>query len=194
VQKGKCQTRFPQISGAASAEVPMTSPAELRHAHFQKLYFSERSRREAIRSSISTPVAAISFAVFAFSTLATEFDAGRWQNFTSLAIVLAGGGSILALLGAAYHVVMVEWLFVSHEPPGLEDLVDAESRIRELRPDTVDHQVMELLTGSYAIAYQQYLCGNTMSARSRTWALRLVLTSLVLLAFAFLLLPLHLSR
>lgn len=169
----------------------MVSPAELRHAHFQQLYLSERSRREAIRGSISTPVAAISFAVFSLSTLATEFDMSRWREAPSLIIIVLAGGSILAMLGAAYHVIMVEWLFVHHEPPSLTDLLDAEARIQSARPEAVQAQVMDLLTGSYAISYQQYLRGNTVSARRRTWALRLVLASLTLLAVAFLLLPLH---
>jgi hypothetical protein len=169
----------------------MKSPAELRHAHFQQAYLSERSRREAIRGSISTPVAAISFAVFAFSTLATEFDLNRWREPSSLMIILLTCSSILTLFGAAYHVVMVEWLFVHHEPPSLAELLGAEEQIRAARPDSLDAQMTDLFTASYAIAYQQYLCGNTVSARSRTWALRLVLVSLILLAIAFLLLPLH---
>jgi hypothetical protein len=169
----------------------MTSPAELRHAHFQQLYFTERSRREAVRSSIGTPVAAISFAVFAFSTLATEFDLVRWAAPSSVAIIALAAGSIIALLAAAYHVVMVEWLFVYHEPPSLADLLDAEEQIRSANSDAPDRQMMDLLTASYSIAYQQYLCGNMTSARSRTRALRLVLLSLSLLALSFLLLPLH---
>ena len=169
----------------------MRSPAELRHDHFRQLYFAERSRRESIRGSIGTPVAAISFSVFAFGTLATEFDFARWVAPPSLVIVLLACASMLALLGAAYHVVMVEWLFVYHEPPSLADLLSAEAQVRVDRPDHLETEMVDLLTGSYAIAYQQYLCGNMISARSRTWALRFVLASLVLLAIAFLFLPAH---
>ncbi|SKA33345.1 hypothetical protein [Consotaella salsifontis] len=43
------------------------SPLYLEHA--RQLFLSERARRETIRSSLSTPVAAISFAVFSFSSL-----------------------------------------------------------------------------------------------------------------------------
>ena len=177
----------------------MQSAIETRHAHFQRLFLDERSRREAIRSSISTPVAAISFAVFAFSTLATEFDIARWRQPASLAIILLACGSIAALFAAAYQVIMVEWLFVYHEPPDLGDLLDAEAQLSaadrrggpEEDPDRAAAQFMALLTASYAVAYEQYLRGNAASARSRTWALRLVIASLMMQAMAFLLLPVH---
>lgn len=45
--------------------------------HARQLFLAERSRREAIRGSLSTPVAAISFAVFALGTLSVEVDVGR---------------------------------------------------------------------------------------------------------------------
>lgn len=181
----------------------MQSPIEIRHAHFQQLYLAERARRESIRSSISTPVAAISFAVFALSTLATEFDVNRWAQPVSLAIIVLACGGVAALLGAAYNVVMAEWLFTYHEPPGLADLLDAEDRIRAgsdkgagggRTAESLAPLLMDLLTASYSVSYQQYLCGNAGSARSRTWALRLVLASLMQLALAFILLPLHLHQ
>lgn len=171
----------------------MQSPAEIRHALFRDLFLSERARRESIRSSIGTPVAAISFAVFAFSSLAVEFDAARWNRTSSIVIMLLAVGSIAALLAAIWQVVMVEWLFVYHEPPSLNDLLDAEDHARAVRPDAVARQSLDHLTASYAVAYEQYLRGNTLSARSRTRALRFVLLSLLLLALAFLLLPIHLA-
>ena len=48
-----------------------------------------------------------------------------------------------------------------------------------------------LLAASYAVAYEQYLKGNAISARRRTWALRLILLSLLLQALAFVVLPFH---
>ncbi|MBP2315374.1 hypothetical protein [Azospirillum soli] len=167
-----------------------TAPVELRHEHFRQIYLSERSRRESIRSSIGTPVAAISFSVFALGNLASRFDASRLAEPTSLAIAVAACASVVALLGAVYQVVMVEWLFVHHEPPRLASLVEAERRMRaECGEEGVALGMVELMTASYSIAFEQYLWGNTVSARSRTWALRLVLLSLMFLAFGFLLLP-----
>lgn len=171
----------------------MKSPVELRHDHLRQLYFSERAKREGIRGSIATPLAAIAFVVFSLGTLATEFDAARWREPASLAIIALGLGSVLALFMAAYHAVMVEWLFVYHEPPGLDDLLAAEDRIRAENPEAAETQLTELLTAGYAIAYRQYLCGNVVSARARTWSLRYVLLSLLLLALSFALLPLHLA-
>jgi len=49
------------------------------------------------------------------------------------------------------------------------------------------------LAASYAVAYEQYLQGNAVSARRRTWALRLILLSLLLQAVGFAILPFHLA-
>lgn len=171
----------------------MTSPIQARHDLFQRLYFDERSERVAIRGSIGTPVAAISFSVFAFGTLATEFDMAEWRQPASIFIMVLACGSIAAMFAAIYHVIMVEWLFVYYEPPDLHELLAAEERIRAERPEQVETQLTELMTASYFIGYQQYLCGNTVSARNRTWALRLVMASLLQQAVCFLLLPIHLA-
>ncbi|WP_119458410.1 hypothetical protein [Rhodospirillaceae bacterium SYSU D60014] len=171
----------------------MTSPINARHDLFQRLYFDERTQRDLIRGSIGTPVAAISFSVFAFGTLVTEFDMTQWRQPASIFIIALACGSIAAMFAAIYHVVMVEWLFVYYEPPDLHELLAAEERIRAERPDQVETQLTELMTASYFIGYQQYLCGNTVSARNRTWALRLVMASLLQQAVCFLLLPIHLA-
>lgn len=165
---------------------------DLHLEHCRQLYLSERSRRESIRSSVSTPVAALSFAVFAFSSLAVEIDLARWREPVSLAILLLGGIAAAALFGSAYQVLMSEWLFVYHEPPRLVDLVDEIQE--DTRPEEITRHTRCMLTASYAVAYEQYLAGNAMSARSRTWALRLILLSLLLQVVAFMLLPFHLAN
>lgn len=174
----------------------MTLPSsrELRHDHFRQIFLSERSRRESIRSSIGTPVSAISFAVFALGNLAVRFDASRLYEPTATAIAVLTAISVLALLGAVHQVFMVEWLFVHHEPPRLTDLVQAEESLRAGKgEEEVAAGMMDLMTASYSIAFEQYLWGNTVSARSRTRALRLVMLSLTFLAAGFLLLPFHLK-
>ena len=173
----------------------MTLPSsqELRHDYFRQIFLSERSRRESIRSSIGTPVSAISFAVFALGNLAVRFDASRLSEPTAVAIAVLTAISVLALLGAVHQVFMVEWLFVHHEPPRLADLVQAEENLHGIKgEEEVAADMMDLMTASYSIAFEQYLWGNTVSARSRTRALRLVLLSLTFLAAGFLLLPFHL--
>jgi hypothetical protein len=160
--------------------------------HTRELFLSERSRREGIRGSLSTPVAAISFAVFALSTLAVEFDATRWWEGSALAILLLGATAIAALFASAWQVVQSEWLFVYHEPPRLEDLLEQqEGAPLELAAE--EDRIRRLLAASYSVAYQQYLQGNAISARRRTWALRLILVSLLLQAVAFAILPFNLA-
>lgn len=159
---------------------------ELHLEHTRHLFLSERSRRESIRGSLSTPVAAISFAVFALSSLSSEMDIQQWWRWSTLVIVALGAAAVVALFASAYLVVMSEWLFVHHEPPRLTDLVkDSEDEV------DAEARVRGTLAASYAVAYDQYLKGNADSARRRTWALRLILSSLLLQAVAFLILPLH---
>lgn len=165
---------------------PPVSQLHLEHA--RHLYLSERARRENIRGSLSTPVAAISFAVFALSSLVVEVDVEHWRQWAALALVGLGAAAVMALFASAYQVVMSEWLFVYHEPPRLADLLDDGRAGPE---DDIEARVRGMLTASYAVAYEQYLKGNADSARRRTWALRLILLSLLLQAVAFLILPFH---
>jgi hypothetical protein len=169
-----------------------TSPpplTELHLSHAKELFFAERSRREGIRGSLSTPVAAISFAVFALSTLAVEFDATRWREGPAFAIMLLGAGGVAALFASAWQVVQAEWLFAYHEPPRLGDLLDADAETLSERAQ--EDGVRSQLAAIYAVAYEQYLQGNAISARHRTWALRLILLSLLLQAVGFTVLPFH---
>lgn len=156
--------------------------------HLQALFLNERSRREGIRGSLSTPVAAISFAVFAFSSLSVEVDPEHWHRASTLLIFLLGAAAAIALFASAWQVLMAEWLFVYHEPPRLVDLLDDAPGRSEAEEEA---HVRTVLAASYAVAYEQYLKGNAISARRRTWALRLILLSLLLQALAFVILPFH---
>lgn len=156
--------------------------------YLQALFLNERTRRESIRGSLSTPVASISFAVFAFSSLSVEVDPARWSQPSTLLIFLLAALATLALFASAWQVLMAEWLFVYHEPPRLIDLLDDASGRGAVADD--DH-LRALLASSYAVAHEQYLKGNAISARRRTWALRLILLSLLLQALAFVVLPFH---
>lgn len=166
----------------------MRRVTQLHLDHAKALFLSERSRRESIRGSLSTPVAAISFAVFAFSSLSVEVDPERWRQLPTLLIFLLGAAAAIALFASAWQVLMAEWLFVYHEPPRLLDLVDDDASRSEAEEE---QHVRAILAASYAVAYEQYLKGNAMSARRRTWALRLILLSLLLQALAFVVLPFH---
>lgn len=169
----------------------MDPVTDLHLVHYRQLYMAERSRREMIRSSVSTPVAALSFAVFAGSNLAIRIDITRWQEPVTLVILLFSGLGALALFASAYQILMAEWLFVYHEPPRLADLIGGTPA--DATPEEVTGHARRVLTASYAVAYEQYLQGNALSARSRTWGLRLILLSLLLQVVAFMLLPLHLA-
>lgn len=164
---------------------------QLHLEHTQALFLSERSRRENIRGSLSTPVAAISFAVFAFSSLSVEVDPARWHQLPTLLIFLLGAAAAIALFASAWQVLMAEWLFVYHEPPRLVDIADLVDEHGARSEAEEEQHVRAILAASYAVAYEQYLRGNAMSSRRRTWALRLILLSLLLQALAFVVLPFH---
>lgn len=166
----------------------MRRVSELHLEHSRSLFFSERSRREAIRGSLGMPVSAISFAVFALSSLSVEVDTDRWRESMTLAILMLAGMAIVALFASAWQVALAEWLFVYHDPPRLTDLLE-EDPVQ----DEDEARLRAVLAASYAVAYEQYLQGNAISARCRTRALRLILVSLLLQASAFALLPFHLA-
>ena len=109
----------------------------------------------------------------------------------TLAIMALGLAAIAALFASAWHVVLSEWLFVYHEPPRLESLLGREHVAAGA--EEADARLRAMLAASYAVAYEQYLGGNAISSRHRTWALRLILLSLLLQAIAFAILPFHLS-
>lgn len=165
----------------------MLPTSDLHLEHTRHLFLGERSRREGIRGSLSTPVAAISFAVFALSSLSVEVDIERWGQWPTLTLIALGMVSVVALFASAYQVVMSEWLFVYHEPPRLVDLVGRSME----RKEDAEAELRGLLIASYAVAYEQYLKGDSDSARRRTWALRLILLALMLQATAFVILPFH---
>lgn len=135
------------------------------------------------------PVAAISFAVFAFSSLSVEVNPDHWRQLPTFFILLLGAAAAIALFASAWQVLMAEWLFVYHDPPRLADLFnDAAESGDEAQQE---EYVRAILAGGYAVAYEEYLKGNAISARCRTWALRLILLSLLLQAMAFVILPFH---
>lgn len=169
----------------------MTKITAIHLEHARQIFFAERARREAIRGSLSTPVAAISFAVFALSALSVEIDVDRLEQVSTQAILLFALCSVAALFASAYQVLMAEWLFVYHEPPRLPDLV-ARAESPEDAPEHVDEAAARcVLAASYALAYEEQLKGNAISAIRRTWALRLILLALLLQAVAFVILPFH---
>ena len=166
----------------------MRRVSDLHLEHSRSLFFSERSRREEIRGSLSTPVAAISFAVFALSSLSVEINTDRWREGPTLAVMVLAAMAVIALFASARQVVMSEWLFVYHDPPRLIDLLDEATETGDDENGT-----RAVLAASYAVAYEHYLQGNAISARCRTRALRLILLSLLLQAVAFTVLPFHLA-
>jgi hypothetical protein len=176
----------------------MDRPAELRHQLYRDLFFAERTRREQIRGSIAIPVSAIAFSVYAFSALATNLDLNRWQQPASLAVIALALLALCAVLAASICLIRVEWLMLFHEPPDLDELVDAEQQIRDALRDereraaeAVERHYVGLLTGAYSIAYRRQFVGNEASAKYRAWAVRFVVLALLLLFFAHMVLPVH---
>lgn len=165
----------------------MTRITAVHLEHVRQVFFAERARREAIRGSLSTPVAAISFAVFALSSLSVEIDVERLEQVSTLAILLLAFCSVAALFASAYQVLLSEWLFVYHEPPRLPDLLAGEGA----QEGADEAAARSVLAASYALAYEEQLKGNAISAIRRTWALRLILLALLLQAIAFVILPFH---
>ena len=178
----------------------MDQPAELRHQLYRDLFFAERTRREQIRGSIGIPVSAIAFSVYAFGTLATNLNLERWQQPATLILIALALLALTAVLAASVCLIRVEWLMLFHEPPDLDELVDAEAHIRSALQGEPEHEgaavgrhYLGMLTGAYDIAYRRQFVGNEASAKYRAWAVRFVVLGLVLLFFAQMVLPFHKS-
>ena len=180
----------------------MSGPIDLRNDLYRELFFSERARREQIRSSIGFPTSAVAFSVYAFSGLAQSFDVERWDEPVALAIIALTLLAIVLMLFAVVLIVRVEWLFSYSDPPDLYELVRMERGLRERAAsgtadspqDMVPDQLKDALTGSFYIGYMRYFNENARSASYRARALRLVLAALMCLLLAFALLPLHLGK
>lgn len=102
--------------------------------------------------------------MFAFSSLSVEVDFGSWRPLPTLIIFVLGAAAAIALFASAWQVLMAEWLFVYHEPPRLVDLLDDVGGRSEAQEE---QHVRAVLAASYAVAYEQYLKGNAISARRR---------------------------
>ncbi|HLT01247.1 MAG TPA: hypothetical protein VK001_03670, partial [Geminicoccaceae bacterium] len=147
--------------------------------------------------SMAIPVSAIAFSVYAFGSLATNIDLDRWQQPATLVLIALALLAVAAVLAASICLIRVEWLMLFHEPPDLDELVDAEARIRAAlgheasREEAVERHYIGMLTGAYDIAYRRQFVGNEASAKYRAWAVRYVVLALVLLFLAYMVLPFH---
>lgn len=174
----------------------MKKGTQIRYDHYRQLFMEARRARAGIRDSLGMPVAATAFTVFNLGILAQSFDPTQLPEPAVLAIGVLAVLAVLELVAAVYFIMRVEWHFVHVEPPDLAELSRIEQEIRNQHPDpegpdpeaAVSLELRKTLTGSYYVGYENYLIGNALSARFRTWALRLVLLALLSMAAAFLVL------
>lgn len=156
------------------------------------LFQSQRSRRDEIRSSVATPVAALAFAIFDLSALATNVKLDDWTDPVTLGIAFLALLAVGAIFFGAILIIRVEWNFVYLDPPDLRELVEAERRLSaQFDEEETEAKLRTLMAGAYDIVYRRYFAGNEQAARDRTRGLRSFILSLCCLALAFLLLPLQ---
>jgi hypothetical protein len=166
---------------------------QLRFETMRDLYQTQRDRRDAIRGSIATPVAAFAFSIFDLSNLATHYDINNIDSVPGIIIATIAVCIVATLLYAAFLIINVERNFIYIDPPDLEGMLHSEESIRNSTEasdeNTTAEQMRDLLTGSYDIIYRQYFAANEHAARDRTLGLRLILCALAAIAVAFLILP-----
>lgn len=165
----------------------------LRYEVMRDLYHVQRERREQIRNSVATPVAALAFSIFNLSALAANVSVDNLASPPGIAISALALLSVAAMIRAALLIVGVERNVVYLDPPDLEEMVAAESHIRH-HCDSGDEaavaaRMQDLMSGSYDIVYRRYFAANEQAARDRTKGLRLILVALIAIALCFLLLP-----
>jgi hypothetical protein len=167
------------------------TPSEFRFEILREMYRVQRQRRDDIRASLATPVAALAFSAYVVASLVPLLGPGLAEPAHLAAYALALT-AVAALAAAALLIVRVEWRFIYLDPPDLETLVDAE---RALARDGLDEATRracmhDYMAGVFDIAYRRYFAENEQRARDRTYGLRLILLALLLLMVAFALLPL----
>jgi len=170
------------------------TPAGFRLDITREMFRVQRQRRDDIRASLATPVAALAFSVFNLATLAPLIELGR-PTAVDLVIWALAILATLALVGACLLIVRVEWRFIYLDPPDLEAIVAAEAQLAERVPD-VDERLERLrdyMAGAYDIGYRRYFAENEQRSRDRTYGLRLIILALSALMLAFVILPLAMA-
>lgn len=163
----------------------------LRYEVMRDFYHVQRERREHIRNSVATPVAALAFSIFNLSALAANVTVDNLASAPGIAIAILAVFSVAAMMWAARLIVGVERNVVYLDPPDLEEMVAAETQIRRDGGDeaAVAAKMLDLMSGSYDIVYRRYFAANEQAARDRTKGLRLILVALIAIALCFLILP-----
>ncbi len=167
------------------------TPAGFRLDITREMFRVQRQRRDDIRASLATPVAALAFSVFDLATLAPLIDLTEPSTFDAVVWMLALV-AVAALVGASLLIVRVEWRFIYLDPPDLEAIVEAEKQLAERvsDPDERLERLRDYMAGAYDIGYRRYFAENEQRARDRTYGLRLIILALTVLMFAFALVPL----
>lgn len=178
------------VSGGDSSK-PCGNGARLRYEAMRDLYQAQRERRETIRNSVATPVAALAFSVFDLSTIAVHYHPAAFGRFFGSAIAIMVGAAVICLVAAAALIVRMEYGVIYLDPPDVEELVHAERMMianQTTKEELID-RLHDFLAGSYHVAYHRYFSENEQAARDRTRGLRLILVALGMLSISFLLLP-----
>lgn len=166
------------------------APAEQRQALYRDLYFAERNRREVIRGSLGTPIAALAFAVYSLAAIAANVEIDAWWHPTVLAINVLIVGTLIFLFAGAVFAIRVEWLLVYHEPSDLTEMLKSEKLLNErlggheADPNEVAQQFSDLLTANFHLCYHRYMSINERSAHNRTLALRYTVAAILCEAVA----------
>lgn len=167
-------------------------PKRLRFEIMRDLYEAQRTRREHIRNSVATPVAALAFSVFNLSTISTHVVFGDWSRPVNVTIAGLSLASVLTLLAGVILIIRVERNVMYLDPPDLEELVRSEGQIRAAGAENEDEvlaRMHDLMAGSYDIVYRRYFAANEQAARDRTRGLHLILIALALIVVVLCLLP-----
>ena len=166
------------------------TPSGFRLDITREMFRVQRQRRDDIRASLATPVAALAFSVFDLATLAPLIDL-RAPGPVDVVIWALSLVAVVALVGAGLLIVRVEWRFIYLDPPDLEAVVEAERQLAERVSDADERleRLRDYMAGAYDIGYRRYFAENEQRARDRTYGLRLIILALAVLMVAFALVP-----
>ena len=111
------------------------SASRLRLETMRELYQAQRERREGVRNSVATPVAALAFSIFDLSTLAANFRIEMLDEPVGIAVAAVAVVVVFCLLVAAALIIRVERNFIYLDPPDLEELLRMEKALKDQGAD-----------------------------------------------------------
>jgi len=160
------------------------------------LYDQQISRRDAIRTTLGVPLAALSFAAFGFGALASQISVQYFSPFETAILSMIGFYAVCALLcflNAVHLIWKIDYSsFVAL--PGVLDTDEQRERLAEaikgidfeesVRSDVIEEAVQEGIRTEFIVQANKLSAKNDANLETQSKMLRTIVKGLGCLIFA----------